>query len=100
MPTLLGDRASARGAVAAVAARDERARIARDLHDTLAHALSAIVVQVDAADVLVEHDPERARAALLAIRETGRPIHPEQEIPWAGRRGFAACGRALPRCSG
>ncbi|MFN8185625.1 MAG: histidine kinase [Gaiellales bacterium] len=70
--TLLGDRVFARRAVAAAAVRDERERIARDLHDSLAHALSAIVVQADAADVLIERDPARAHGAVSAIRETGR----------------------------
>ncbi|WP_368498199.1 sensor histidine kinase [Herbiconiux sp. A18JL235] len=50
------------------AALDERARIARDLHDTLAHSLGALVVQLDALEALVEAGKTddvlaRARAA-------------------------------------
>lgn len=54
------------------AARQERDRIARDLHDIAAHDLSAIVVQAGAADRLVERDPAAARATLHAIRDQGR----------------------------
>jgi signal transduction histidine kinase len=56
----------ARAAVAA-----ERARIARDLHDVVAHNVSVMVVQAAAAEHVLARDPERARAPLLAIQETG-----------------------------
>ena len=57
---------------AAAAAADERARIARELHDVAAHDLSAIVVQAGAADRLLDRDPERARDTLRSIRTQGR----------------------------
>ncbi|TDV57254.1 signal transduction histidine kinase [Actinophytocola oryzae] len=57
---------------AEAAAAQERARIARELHDVAAHDLSAIVVQAGAADRLVERDPAQARDALRAIRTQGR----------------------------
>ena len=50
---------------------EERARIARELHDIVAHAVSSIVVQAGAAEEAVEDDPTFARAALGAIREAG-----------------------------
>jgi signal transduction histidine kinase len=50
--------------------RAERARIARELHDVIAHSVSVIVVQAGAAEPLVEEDPEQARAALRSIRST------------------------------
>jgi signal transduction histidine kinase len=50
--------------------RAERARIARELHDVIAHSVSVIVVQAGAAEPLVEEDPEEARAALRSIRAT------------------------------
>ena len=51
---------------------DERARIARDLHDVVAHAMSVMVVQAGAAERLVEQSPERARQALVNIQDAGR----------------------------
>jgi len=50
----------------------ERARIARELHDVVAHAVSIMVVQAAAADEMLERDPARARAALRAVQDTGR----------------------------
>ena len=46
----------------------ERLRIARDLHDSVAHALASINVQSTVADRLLERDPAKAREALAAIR--------------------------------
>ncbi len=54
------------------AAAEERLRVARDLHDVLAHSLSLMVVQAEVADELLGSDPERARAALGTVQETGR----------------------------
>jgi signal transduction histidine kinase len=57
-------------AVEAVAA--ERARIARELHDVVAHAVSIMVVQAAAADEWIERDPARAHVALRAVQQAGR----------------------------
>ncbi len=54
------------------AARDERDRIARELHDVIAHSVSAMVVQTAAAQDLVRSDPEKAEAVLAAVAATGR----------------------------
>nr|WP_259408296.1 histidine kinase [Streptomyces akebiae] len=54
-----------------VAAR-ERARIAREMHDILSHAVSLMIVQAEAGPVAVRTAPERAEAAFDAISETGR----------------------------
>lgn len=56
---------------ARVAVAAERARIARDLHDIVAHSVSVIVVQAAAAEEVLGREPERARAPLRAIQETG-----------------------------
>jgi signal transduction histidine kinase len=57
---------------AAVGAAIERARIARELHDVVAHSLSVIVVQADGAAAGAEQRPEAAAAALRTIGDTGR----------------------------
>ncbi|GGV09645.1 two-component sensor histidine kinase [Streptomyces litmocidini] len=54
------------------AAARERARIAREMHDVLSHAVSLMVVQAEAGPVAVRAAPERAEAAFEAISETGR----------------------------
>ena len=50
----------------------ERTRIARELHDVVAHDVSVMLVQAAAAKRTVPADPERARAAIAAVEETGR----------------------------
>ena len=50
----------------------ERLRIARELHDTVAHAIATITVQSGAALQLIGADTERARQAVDAIRQTGK----------------------------
>jgi signal transduction histidine kinase len=61
-----------RDAQAQIAAAAERARIARELHDVVAHNVSVMVVQADGASYALDADPERARQALSAIAATGR----------------------------
>ena len=51
---------------------EERGRIARELHDVLAHNLSVMVVQAGAARRVAERDPEAAAQAAELIRSTGR----------------------------
>jgi signal transduction histidine kinase len=50
------------------AVADERARIARELHDLVSHAVSVIAVQADAADAALERDSELAKRPIAAIR--------------------------------
>ena len=50
----------------------ERGRIARELHDVVAHAISVIAVQADAASKLLRQDPSRAHAPLETIQATAR----------------------------
>ena len=57
---------------ARMAAAEERARIARELHDVVAHSVSVMVVQAQAADRVLEGDEPAARELLGSIETTGR----------------------------
>jgi signal transduction histidine kinase len=66
----------------------ERTRVARELHDVLAHNLSVMVVQASAARRVVERDPDRAGDAAELIRITGREALAElRQLFGAVRRG-------------
>jgi signal transduction histidine kinase len=54
------------------AVADERARLARELHDVVAHSVSTMVVQAEAGESLLGRDPERAREAFVSITSSGR----------------------------
>jgi signal transduction histidine kinase len=58
---------NARAAIAA-----ERVRIARELHDLVAHAVSVMIVQAGAAEQVLDAEPERAREPIQAVQESGR----------------------------
>jgi len=51
---------------------EERRRIARELHDVIAHSVTLMTVQAGAARLLLADDPERAREPVLSVEETGR----------------------------
>jgi len=61
-----------RDALTRLAVVEERGRIARELHDVVAHSLSVVVLQADGARHVLETDPARAARALEAIGRTGR----------------------------
>ena len=61
-----------REALARVAVVEERARIAREMHDVVAHGMTVMVLQADGAAYMLDTDPQRAGAALAAISRTGR----------------------------
>jgi signal transduction histidine kinase len=51
---------------------EERLRIARELHDVLAHSLSLITVRASVALELMDSNPEEVRASLLAIKQASK----------------------------
>lgn len=61
-----------REAQSKVAVAAERARIARELHDVVAHNVSVMVVQADGAAYVLDASPDQARQALETISSTGR----------------------------
>ncbi|MBG0831773.1 hypothetical protein HS041_29075 [Planomonospora sp. ID67723] len=73
-PALLGPSPADRLAALQERARRlaARNRLARELHDSVGHALSVVTVQAGAAGRVLGSDPEMARAALTAIEETTR----------------------------
>jgi signal transduction histidine kinase len=82
------------------AAAEEQARIARELHDVLAHNVSVMVVQAAAANDVFETQPQRAREALQAIERTGRSALTElrrllgrvRQTDYAPQPGLAGLG--------
>ncbi|MFJ9816487.1 sensor histidine kinase [Streptomyces sp. NPDC101151] len=73
-PALLGPTPADRLAAAEARAADlaVRNRLARELHDSVGHALSAVTLQASAARRVLDTDPEFVREALAAIEETTR----------------------------
>ena len=67
---LTAEREGAEQAARAVA--EERARIARELHDLVAHSMGVIVIQAQAGQRTLDREPESARAALASIETAGR----------------------------
>ena len=79
----------------------ERRRIARELHDVIAHTVSVMTVQAGAARLLLDDDPERAIGPLRSVEETGRQALTEirrlfevtredgDEVPLGPRPGIA-----------
>jgi signal transduction histidine kinase len=87
--------ASHERAMAAIA--EERARIARELHDIVAHSVGVIVVQAGAAEQVVEDEPEVARAALATIRTTGASALAEMRRVVAVLRSPDVAGDLAPQ---
>jgi signal transduction histidine kinase len=69
-----------------LAAAEERTRIARDLHDSAAHAINVILVQAGAARLLRSRDPDAAGAALTTIEDVARATIGEIDVLVRGLR--------------
>src|SRR5262249_42473271 len=80
-----------------IAMAAERARIARDLHDVVAHSVSVMVVQADGATYAIETDVDRARQALRNISTTGRTALAEMRRLLGVLRERGDCGTYVPR---
>lgn len=104
----LGDAVRWRTAYRAAVARqmsqavsDERLRIARDLHDSIAHAMTAINVQSGSATHLLARRPEAAQAALIEIRRiSGEALRDLRSTLGQLRQGEDAPMRPTPSLAG
>ena len=102
---LLGDSARHRRQraelVEAQAVTAERARMAREMHDVVAHHVSLMVVQAESGAVLLETAPQRAEAAFDSIAATGRQALVELRRVLGTLRGHGGATRApLPGVDG
>ena len=88
------ERAAARDDEIARRAQEERLRIARELHDVLAHSISLINVQAGVALHVMDEQPEQARTSLTAIRDASRQALQEVRATLGTLRG---AGEDAPR---
>jgi signal transduction histidine kinase len=80
------------------AVSEEQARIARELHDVIAHSVSVIVVQAGAAEDVFDTRPDQARAALGSIERAGRDALRElRRLLSAVRPGEPGAGAIEPQ---
>ncbi|MER5456611.1 sensor histidine kinase [Micromonospora sp. NPDC002389] len=61
-----------REAQSRAAVAEERTRIARELHDVVAHGMAVMIVQADGARYVLDKDPQAAREAVRIVADTGR----------------------------
>lgn len=86
-----------RDQLARIAVAEERARIARELHDVVAHAVSVIVVQADGAAYAVRSQPDLAERAVKTISSTGREALTELRRLLGVLRSERAAGERTPQ---
>ncbi|MDQ1605073.1 MAG: hypothetical protein QOE01_2918 [Actinomycetota bacterium] len=92
-----------------IAVAQERSRIARELHDLIAHSLSVMVVQASAAERVLRSDPDRAEQAVREVQTAGRNAlsetarlldllreGPSDALPQPGLADLGRIARSLP----
>ncbi|MEV6298689.1 sensor histidine kinase [Actinoplanes sp. NPDC051861] len=87
---------AAQDAAAERAVLGERVRIARELHDVVAHHVSVMGIQASACRRALDKDPERARTALTAIEEGARTAVDELRRMLGALRASGATAEAAP----
>src|SRR6266481_3447049 len=83
-------------AAARLATIEERNRLAREIHDTLAQGLTAITLQLETADALVTYHPERAQEALRRALNLARENLEEARRSVIDLRAASLQNRTLP----
>jgi signal transduction histidine kinase len=86
-----------RDAKAKIAVAAERARIARELHDVVAHNVSVMIVQADGASYVMDSSPEQAKEALGTIAVTGRQALAEMRRLLGLLRSEETAGEYVPQ---
>lgn len=84
-----------------LAAARERAEIARELHDVVAHSLAVMILQADGAESVLHKSPDLARSAMKTIAATGRDaiddMHRVVRMLREGNPDADSAGDGLPR---
>jgi len=86
-----------RDAQAQIVAAAERTRIAREMHDVVAHSLSVMVAQADAAAYVFTTSPDQARGAIDTVADTGRQALAEMHRLLGVLRSTDAAGDLAPQ---
>jgi signal transduction histidine kinase len=86
-----------REAEVTAALAEERARIARDLHDVIAHSVTVMLVQAGAAQEVLATDPGRATLALSSVQEAGRQALREMSTLLGMQHGLPDDGSLSPQ---
>lgn len=81
---------------ARLARAEERSRIAREIHDTLAQALTAIALHLDGAVRNLDSSPQRAKARIVRAREVARESLEEARRSVLDLRSAQTAGKPLP----
>ena len=86
-----------RDAQSKIAVAAERARIARELHDVVAHNVSVMIVQADGASYVMDGSPDQAKQALATIASTGRQALEEMRRLLGLLRSADTAGEYVPQ---